>query len=171
VKVGEKTRGVRVLGVDPGSNATGWALVVAKGNRYELESAGVVRPRKGSRCLRLADLQDKLAAVVEQHAPDCAAVESSFSGLNPKSGIALAESRGVILAVLGHRQLAVSSYTPAQVKSAVVGHGQAEKQQVNYMVVRLLGLSDPPPADAADAMAVAITHLHSTPTKKLVDAP
>jgi crossover junction endodeoxyribonuclease RuvC len=151
---------VRVLGIDPGSRATGWALVIAEGNRYRLETAGVVRPRGDQRHGRLADLQHRLAKVVGDLAPDCAAVESSFSGLNPKTGLALAESRGVILAVLGGLDLEVTSYSPAEVKSAVVGHGRAEKQQVNYMVVRLLSLNDKPPSDAADAMAVAITHIH-----------
>ena len=150
----------RVLGIDPGSRATGWALVIVQGNRYQLESSGVVRPRGDHRHGRLADLQHRLAAVVNELAADCAAVESSFSGLNPKTGLALAESRGVILAVLGGLDLEVSSYSPAQVKSAIVGHGKAEKQQINYMVVRLLGLSEPPPSDAADAMAVALTHIH-----------
>ena len=157
--------GVRVLGVDPGSRATGWAMVIAEGNRYRLEDAGVVRPRGDDRHRRLADLQDRLGAIVEKLAPDCAAVESSFSGLNPKSGLALAESRGVILAVLGGLDLDVSSYSPAQVKSAIVGHGKAEKQQINYMVVRLLNLRKRPPSDAADAMAVALTHIHHRPWK------
>jgi crossover junction endodeoxyribonuclease RuvC len=152
--------GVRVLGIDPGSRATGWALVVAEGNRYRLESAGVIRPRGSHRQYRLADLQDRLVTLVDNLAPDCAAVESSFSGVNPKSGLALAESRGVILAVLGAKELAVESYSPAQIKSAIVGHGRAEKQQIVFMVVRLLGLDDPPTHDAADAMAVALTHVH-----------
>ena len=151
---------LRVLGVDPGSRATGWALVVTEGNRYQLECAGVIRPRGDQRHRRLANLRHRLAEVVEDLAPDCAAVESSFSGRNPKSGLALAESRGVILAVLGGLDLDVSSYSPAQVKSAIVGHGRAEKQQVNYMVVRLLSLTDPPASDAADAIAVALTHIH-----------
>ena len=157
--------GVRVLGIDPGSRATGWALVIAEGNRYRLEGAGVVRPRGENRHQRLADLQNRLATVVDQQVPDCAAVESSFSGRNPKSGLALAESRGVILAVLGRLDLDVSSYSPAEVKSAIVGHGKAEKQQINYMVVRLLNLQKSPPSDAADAMAVALTHIHHKPWK------
>lgn len=152
--------GTRVLGIDPGSRATGWALVIAEGNRYRLESSGVVRPRGNHRHGRLADLQRRLAAVVDELAPDCAAVESSFSGLNPKTGLALAESRGVILAVLGGLDIEVSSYSPAQVKSAIVGHGQAEKQQVKYMVVRLLNLSGQLSNDAADAIGVALTHIH-----------
>jgi crossover junction endodeoxyribonuclease RuvC len=153
--------GTRVLGIDPGSRATGWALVVAEGNRYHLESSGVVRPRGAHRHGRLADLQRRLAAVIEDLAPDCAAVESSFSGLNPKSGLALAESRGVILAALGGRDLEVTSYSPAAIKSAIVGHGRAEKQQITYMVVRLLALDTDPPSDAADAIAVALTHIHT----------
>ena len=152
--------GVRVLGIDPGSRATGWALIIAEGNRYQLESAGVVRPKGEPRQVRLADLQKRLSELVADLAPQCAAVESSFSGLNPKSGLALAESRGVILAVLGCNDLEVHSYSPAEVKSAIVGNGRAEKQQINYMVVRLLGLPKPPPSDAADAMAVALTHIH-----------
>jgi crossover junction endodeoxyribonuclease RuvC len=157
--------GVRVLGIDPGSRATGWALVISEGNRYRLEDAGVVRPRGESRHVRLADLQNRLTSVVDQLAPDCAAVESSFSGVNPKSGLALAECRGVILAALGGLDLDVSSYSPAEVKSAIVGHGNAEKQQINYMVVRLLNLAESPPSDAADAMAVALTHIHLKPWK------
>ena len=157
--------GVRVLGIDPGSRATGWALVQVEGNRYHLESAGVVRPRGDDRHRRLADLGDRLATVVEDLSPDCAAVESSFSGLNPKSGLALAESRGVILAVLGRLDLDLASYSPAEVKSAIVGHGKADKQQINYMVVRLLNLRKRPPSDAADAMAVALTHIHHKPWK------
>lgn len=151
---------VKVLGIDPGSRATGWALVVAEGNRYHLDSAGVLRPRGAGREDRLADLQRRLVAVVAKTAPDCAAVESSFSGKNPRSGIALAESRGAILAALGGCGLAVCSYSPAQVKSAIVGHGRAEKQQVVYMVVRLLKLAENPPHDAADAIAAALTHIH-----------
>jgi crossover junction endodeoxyribonuclease RuvC len=157
--------GIRVLGIDPGSRATGWAMVIAEGNRYRLEKAGVVRPRGDHRHERLADLHYRLAQVVADMAPDCAAVESSFSGLNPKTGLALAESRGVILAVLGGLDLDVSSYSPAEVKSAIVGHGKAEKQQINYMVVRLLHLEKRPPSDAADAMAVALTHIHLKPWK------
>ncbi len=152
--------GVRVLGIDPGSRATGWAMVVAAGNRYRLEAAGVVRPRGGDREHRLADLYRTMTDVVATCAPDCAAVESSFSGRNPKSGLALAECRGVILAVLGCNDFATVSYTPAEIKSAIVGNGRAEKQQVVYMVEKLLKLAASPATDAADAMAAALTHIH-----------
>lgn len=151
----------RVLGVDPGSAATGWAVVVGTGNRFSLEAAGVIRTGSGERSTRLASLGSALAEVVARHEPDTAAVESSFSGRNPRSGLALAESRGVILAVLGRAGIPVTSYTPAQVKSRVVGYGRAEKRQVVYMVMRFLGLEKQPAQDAADAMAVALTHLWS----------
>ncbi len=151
---------VRVLGIDPGSSATGWALVAAEGNRYHLEASGVLRPKGGDRERRLADLYRSLQEVVATCAPDCAVVESSFSGRNPKSGLALAECRGVILAALGCNDFAITSYTPAEIKSAIVGNGRAEKQQVVYMVVRLLKLVQSPPNDAADAMAAALTHIH-----------
>ena len=102
-----------------------------------------------------------LSDLVVSHAPDCAAVESSCSGRNPRSSLSLAESRGVVLAVLGRGGIPVHSYTPAQVKLTIVGHGRAEKQQIVYMVVRLLSLAKAPALDAADAMAVALTHLHT----------
>jgi crossover junction endodeoxyribonuclease RuvC len=109
----------------------------------------------------LADLDRRFTALITELAPDCAAVESGFSGRNPKSGLILAESRGVLLAALGRIDIPVHPYTPAQVKSAMVGHGTAEKQQVAFMVVRLLGLAEAPPSDAADAAGVALTHVHS----------
>jgi crossover junction endodeoxyribonuclease RuvC len=152
---------MRVLGVDPGTRATGWALVITEGNRSRLVSTGTVRPKGSDHAARLADLDRKFSSVVADLEPDCAAVESSFSGRNPKSGLTLAESRGVVLASLGRSEIPTHSYTPAQVKSAMVGYGNAEKQQVAFMVVRLLGLDTTPSSDAADAIGVALTHIHS----------
>ncbi len=150
-----------VLGVDPGSAATGWALVKAAGNCYELFDSGVIRPKGDDRPSRLADLDCKLSGLVQRLAPDQAAVESSFSGRNPRSSLSLAESRGVVLAVLGRSAVPVASFSPAEIKSAIVGHGRAQKQQIVFMVVRLLQLPKEPPHDAADAMAVALTYLHT----------
>lgn len=121
----------------------------------------MVRTRPGDRSARLAYLYDGLSALVHRLRPECAAVESSYSGRNPSSSLSLAESRGVVLAVLGAAGVSVHDYSPAAVKSAIVGHGRAEKQQVVYMVVRLLGLDRDPARDAADAMAIALTHLHT----------
>lgn len=150
----------RVLGIDPGSHATGWAVVVAEGNRYSLEAAGVIRLRGTDRPARLAALHRGITNLLDRTNPDRAAVESSFSGRNPKSALVLAESRGAILAALGAREIDVRAYSPAAVKSAIVGHGRAEKQQIVYMVERLLHLPASPPHDAADAMAVALTDVH-----------
>jgi crossover junction endodeoxyribonuclease RuvC len=151
---------MRVLGVDPGSVATGWALLVGEGAHGSLQESGVVRLGSGDRAPRLAELERRFSAIVDRLRPDCAAVEAPFVGRNLRTSLALAESRGVIVAVLGRFVVPVSSYTPALVKSAVVGHGRAEKAQVVYMVTRLLSLARPPARDAADAMAVALTHLH-----------
>ena len=94
--------------------------MVAEGNRYRLEDHGVVRPRGSQRAARLADLDHRFTEVLTIIAPDCAAVESSFSGRNPRSSLALAEGRGVILAVLGRSGIEVESYSPAQIKSAII---------------------------------------------------
>ena len=154
---------MRVLGVDPGTRATGWALVIVEGNRSRLETCGVVRPKGADHATRLADLDRAFSAIIMETAPDCAAVESGFTGKNPKSALVLAESRGVLLAALGRTGIQVHPYTPAQVKSAMVGHGTAQKNQVAFMVVRLLGLTETPPSDAADAAGVALTHIHNRP--------
>jgi crossover junction endodeoxyribonuclease RuvC len=149
-----------VLGVDPGSGATGWAAVAANGNRAALVEAGVIRAKGRDRPARLADLGRRFTDLVQRLDPDEAAVETPFTGRNPKSAIALAEARGVLLAALGAGGLPVADYSPARIKQSIVGTGRAEKAQVVFMVTRLLGLDKAPPHDAADAMAVALTHLH-----------
>ncbi|NOZ78350.1 MAG: crossover junction endodeoxyribonuclease RuvC [Acidobacteria bacterium] len=153
----------RILGVDPGSAATGWALVRASGRSLELEASGVIRTGPGERAGRLARLEREFSDVVASLSPDQAAVESGFSGKHPRAGLMLAESRGVLLAVLGRYDIPTRSFSPAEVKTAVVGYGRAEKEQVVFMVTRLLNLVKPPARDAADAMAVALTGLRVPP--------
>ncbi len=148
-----------MLGVDPGSAATGWALIRGSGRRVELEASGVIRTGSGERPTRLATLERTFTEVVVSMKPDQAAVESGFSGKHPRAGLMLAESRGVLLAVLGRYAVPTVSLSPAEVKTAVVGYGRAEKDQVVFMVTRLLGLDKSPARDAADAMAVALTGL------------
>lgn len=150
----------RVLGVDPGSAATGWAVISRRGHQYILHDSGVIRPRGTDRAPRLGDLAQRLEIVIAGARPDEAAVETPFTGRNPKSAMVLAEARGVILGVLGVAGISVVGYSPAEVKSAIVGHGRADKAQVVFMVTRFLNLASPPAQDAADAMAVALTHLH-----------
>lgn len=147
--------------MDPGSSATGWAAVIAEHGRESLAGAGVLRLAAGERPTRLAELERRFEEVVVRVRPEAAAVEALFSGRNPRSGLLLAESRGVVLAVLGRYGVPVASYPPATVKAAIVGFGRAEKRQIVYMVTRLLSLDRPPASDAADAIAVALTHLRS----------
>ncbi|NIA11609.1 MAG: crossover junction endodeoxyribonuclease RuvC [Nitrospiraceae bacterium] len=154
----------RILGVDPGSAATGWALVRASGRQLEVEASGVIRTGSGERTERLARLERMFSDVVARLNPEQAAVESGFSGKHPRAGLMLAESRGVLLAVLGRYVIPTRSFSPAEVKTAVVGYGRAEKEQVVFMVTRLLGLSRTPARDAADAMAVALTGLRVPPS-------
>jgi crossover junction endodeoxyribonuclease RuvC len=97
--------------------------------------------------------------ILDEHRPAEAAIETPFTGRNPRSAIALAEARGAILAAVGSRRIRVSGYSPAAVKQATVGHGRAAKEQIAFMVVRLLGLQQTPAEDACDALAIALTHL------------
>lgn len=160
---------MRVLGVDPGSAATGWAVVERRGRRLHLAASGVIRSGRGSRSERLARIAAALRDVLEAFAPEEAAVETPFFGRFPKSSLQLAETRGAILAVLGGAGIPVGDYSPAQVKMTVVGFGGAEKEQVVFMVRRLLRLQDDPPTDAADAMAVALAHLQTSSFRAVAD--
>ena len=148
-----------VLGIDPGSAATGWALVGREGSHYSMNAAGVIRPKGPTRTARLGDLFIRLEELLKKYTPREAAVETPFSGKNPKSAIALAEARGLILGVLGRHGVEVTGYAPAEVKKSIVGTGRAEKSQMIFMVRRLLSLDYDPPSDAADAMSIALTHL------------
>lgn len=126
-----------------------------------LVECGVVRTRAADALpIRLQQIHDGLTEVIERLAPDVLAVEGIFSAVNARSSIILSHARGVILLAGAQRGLRVSEYSPAQIKKAVVGRGAAVKPQVGFMVARLLKLkSAPTPADAADGVAVAITHL------------
>jgi crossover junction endodeoxyribonuclease RuvC len=149
----------RILGLDPGSSATGWSVIDSEGSRHVAVAWGVIRPRGAERAEKLADLSNRLSVVLAEHAPDEAAIETPFTGRNPRSAIALAEARGAILAAVGLRGLTVKGYSPAAVKQATVGHGRADKTQIAYMVTRLFHLPTTPAEDACDALAIAWTHL------------
>jgi crossover junction endodeoxyribonuclease RuvC len=147
---------LKVLGVDPGSRAAGWA-VVEFGAKTRLVSAGVLRPPASVEIApRLLFLRERLREVVERERPDVAAVERVFSGKNPQSLITLGEARGVLVLTLAEAGVPVTDITPAEIKKAVTGTGGAEKEQVRRMVEALLGRHLP--FDAADAAAAALTH-------------
>ena len=152
---------MRILGVDPGSRAAGWAVVSFEGPP-RLVAAGVLRPpTTTSFALRLLALHDGLLAIAERERLAEAAVEQVFSGVNPQSLITLGEARGVLLLALARASIPVSEVTPAEIKKTVTGTGQADKEQVRRMVHSLLGTPAGGPRlalDAADAAAAALTH-------------
>ncbi|MEN8144313.1 MAG: crossover junction endodeoxyribonuclease RuvC [Gemmatimonadota bacterium] len=153
--------GLRVLGVDPGTAATGYGVVEAVSGSYRLIECGVVRPR-GTRDLagRLEQIYVELSSIIERLEPDCLAVEGVFHSKNSRTAVILAHARGVALLAGARRGLKVAEYAPAEIKKAVVGTGRASKDQVGYMVQKLLQLVEQPrPADAADGCAAALCHL------------
>ena len=152
---------MRILGLDPGLGTTGWGLIAAEGNRLSHIANGELRTTTSAPLPeRLVDLTSQLEALLADHRPDAAAVEEVFVNKNPQSTLKLGQARGVALMCAARSGLAVGEYAARLVKKAVVGNGNAEKVQVHAMVARLLpGVKIAGP-DAADALAVAITHAH-----------
>ena len=147
-----------VIGIDPGSRHTGWAVVEIEGGGCCLLEAGRLSfPGSEPLSRRLAGLSHDLNGILNQWEPEAAAIESAFVGRSSKSLIVLAQARGAILALFGNRDIEVREYTPAEVKTAVAGNGRADKQQVARMVEILLSLEAATrPSDQTDAMAVAV---------------
>jgi len=153
---------VKVLGVDPGSIVVGYGVVETGADHFaRLVECGVLRTEKGTSLpRRLRTIHDGLSELIARHRPDCMAVENIFYGKNPRSSAVLGHARGVILLNAEMANLPIAEYSPATIKKTVVGRGAALKPQVGYMVAQLLRLADPPtPADAADGVAIALTHL------------
>lgn len=149
-----------MLGLDPGSRYTGWGLLVGNARTASVLGCGRLSPRRGAaRPAALASLALQLEELLARLDPDVVAVESLFTARFPQSALALAETRGALIAALGRWGGPVHEYAPARVKAAVVGLGRAEKQQVAFIVRQALNLSEMPPPDAADALAVALCHL------------
>lgn len=157
---------MRIVGIDPGSERTGYGCVETEGRRLCLVTFGVIRARPADAFPdRLARIHAELADMLSRMRPTAVAVESIFHAVNARSALKLGHARGVAVLAAVQANCTVVEYTPAEVKRAVVGYGRAEKPQVQQMVKLLLGLDRvPSPHDAADALAVAICHLHSVPT-------
>jgi crossover junction endodeoxyribonuclease RuvC len=153
---------MRVLGLDPGTRHFGWGVVEKTGTRLLHVAHGVVSPPEGPLGERLVFIDGALAKVIAANAPDMAAVESLFFHKDPQAAAKLGHARGVGLLACARAALQVFEYPPARVKRTVVGSGRAEKGQVAQMIRALLALREPPAADAADALAVAVTHLQRT---------
>jgi crossover junction endodeoxyribonuclease RuvC len=153
---------MRVLGVDPGSNATGYGLVEREGGAVRHLRHGVLRPPRGGELPeRLHFLHSGILEIVRSEAPTVAVVERVFMAANPRSALVLGQARGAVLASLSLGGVAVAELAAREVKKAVTGTGAADKSQVQEMVKRLLALDGLPPSDAADALALALAHAHA----------
>ena len=158
------------LGIDPGTATTGYGIVrdARDGRLYEIGHGVIRTDSKTPYPLRLKTIYDELTALIEQYKPQAIAVEELFFNKNVSSAILVGQARGVVILTGVLADLELSEYTPLQVKEAVTGYGRAEKIQVQQMVKTLLGLTEiPRPDDAADALAVAICHLHSYKMRRL----
>lgn len=160
---------MRVLGIDCGSEYTGYGLVEeGPGHRLFSCAAGAIHLRlRDSMAVKLQHIYSQLSHLIAEHQPEVVAIEEVFYALNVKSALKLGQVRGVAMLAASAAGLEVAEYSPLSIKSAVVGYGRAEKHQVQDMVMRLLSLPEPPePADAADALAIAICHIHTASTLK-----
>jgi crossover junction endodeoxyribonuclease RuvC len=156
---------VRIFGIDPGSERTGYGCVDTDGRRHRLVDCGAVATnRRDGFPAQLLTIYKRLTALLAHHRPECVAIESLFHAVNVRSALKLGHARGVAVLAAVENGFEVAEYTPAQIKLAVVGYGRAEKHQVQEMVKLILGLeAAPAPHDAADALAVAICHLNRAP--------
>jgi crossover junction endodeoxyribonuclease RuvC len=166
---------VRVLGLDPGSRRTGFGVVERSGNRLTCVAHGVVTPRAGSDLAgRLLAIAERVDAVIADRRPDAVVVEEAFYHENVRSTLVLGHVRGVLLLTAARRGIAVHEYSPREIKLAVVGSGGASKDQVGFMIRRLLALRGEVAADAADALAGAVCHLQrvrlTAPARAMSDA-
>ena len=155
---------MRILGIDPGLQRTGFGIVDAEGQRLRYVASGTIATAEAPRSdlpARLKIIVDGIGEVARRYTPDCAAVEIVFVNVNPQSTLLLGQARGAALAALVTAGLPVAEYTALQMKKSVVGHGLAAKAQIQAMVQRLLALPGLPGPDAADALGLAITHAHA----------
>ena len=163
---------IRILGIDPGLQTTGFGVLEADGPRLRYVASGTIRTAsadRGDLPARLKIIFEGVCEVARQYEVTCAAVEIVFVNVNPQSTLLLGQARGAALAALVSSGLAVSEYTALQMKKAVVGHGHAQKEQVQAMVTRLLALHAAPGTDAADALGIAITHAHAGASMALLE--
>ena len=158
---------MRVLGIDCGTQCTGFGVVelCANSKLLCLHFGAIKLSPREPLATRLNKVFEQLGAVIQQHTPDQVAIEDVFYAVNAKSALKLGQVRGVAMLAASSAGLQVAEYAPLSIKSAVVGYGRAEKHQVQHMVARLLDLAEiPEPADAADALAIAICHLNTSAT-------
>lgn len=163
------TQVIRILGIDPGSRATGWGVIDAAGPRLSYVASGVIKPKRGAdRAQKLSIIFTALKGLIEVYDPVEAAVEETFVNASPRDALVLGEARGIALLAPAHAGLPVAEYAANTVKKSVVGKGHADKTQVAVMVNVLLPKAGDPAGDEADALAVAICHAHHGGQQRLM---
>jgi crossover junction endodeoxyribonuclease RuvC len=154
-------RPIRILGIDPGLRRTGWGVIAIDGNRLMFLACGSLATEDGAGlAVRLLAIHDGLRRVVDEHAPDEAAVEATFVNKDAAATLKLGQARGIAMLVPAIAGLPVAEYAPNLVKKTIIGVGHGEKAQIRMMLGVLLPKADPRTHDAADALAIAITHAH-----------
>lgn len=163
---------MRIIGLDPGTATTGYGIVDAEEGELRVVGYGVISTPSGEAAeIRLQSIFRQIGALIAQFKPERAAVEQLFFGRNITTAIAVGQARGVLLLALANAGIPVSEYSPPKIKEAITGYGKAEKAQIQLMVRHLLNLDETPqPDDAADALAVAITHARYVAFQAAVDA-
>ena len=154
-------RPIRILGIDPGLRRTGWGVVAIEGNRLMfLDCGSLATHERAALAIRLKAIHDGLREVIAQHAPDEAAVEATFVNKDAGATLKLGQARGIAMLVPAIAGLPVAEYAPNLVKKTIIGVGHGEKAQIRMMIGVLLPKADPRSHDAADALAIAVTHAH-----------
>ncbi|MGN2249139.1 crossover junction endodeoxyribonuclease RuvC [Frateuria edaphi] len=163
----------RILGIDPGSQRTGFGIidVDAAGKLTHVHHGALAVADEETFPLRLKRIFDGLAAIIEAHQPAECGIERVFMARNPDSALKLGQARGAAICAVAAKGLAVHEYAPTEIKQAVVGSGRGDKTQVQHMVGILLGLKGPLQPDAADALAIAVTHAHTRASLARVGIP
>jgi crossover junction endodeoxyribonuclease RuvC len=165
----QRSNSITVLGIDPGSRATGWGVVREVSGVLELVDCGVCRPKSaGDFSDRLGDIYHELAAILDRIKPDESAIEQVFTAKNAASALKLGQARGVAIAACASRNIPIFDYTATEIKKTLTGTGTAEKAQVSFMVGRLLNAKPVWPVDAGDALGAAICHLTMRRLKRFV---
>ena len=160
-----------VLGIDPGLSTLGYGLVESRGHKLRAVAAGAIRTsRELSIAVRLEEIYTDLGELIKQYQPDEAAIEQVFVNRNLQTATSVGRASGVVLLALAQQGISVAEYSPSQVKRALSGYGNADKTQMKKVVAMRLGLQQPPsPADAADALAIALCHIQSAPMRRLAE--
>jgi len=163
---------VIIFGIDPGSDRTGYGCVDTDGSRHRLVTCGAIRTKASATFPeKLLVIHSRLSTLLAECRPDAVAIENVFVAVNVRSALKLGHARGVAMLAAVETGVPVAEYTPAEIKRAVVGYGRADKAQVQHMIKLILGLAAvPSPHDAADALAVAVCHIHSQPRPRVARA-